>query len=244
MMKIIIKSLRKLLRSLGFEVVRLKREFPCGFYSHRDFEYLITKSEPIIFDVGGNVGQTAKAFLKSFPRGQVHTFEPASKAFEKMSTELAGKDNLIMVNKGLGAKKEERELNLNELDDLNSFLAFGKYSGGVSAGKDICELVTCDDYAKENNITQIDLLKIDTQGFEMEVLKGAKKMLEKGNIEYVFLEVNFLEHYIGQVSFIKLLEFFKDVSYELITIYPLHYENSRASWTNALFRNKASSSNT
>lgn len=114
-----------------------------------------------------------------------------------------------MNNLAVGEKKGNLEFNINAVSGHSSFKKLipnttwiKKRSNTINIDdkkyttkKVNSKIITLDDYASENNITNIDILKIDTQGFEDKVLIGAKKLLKENRIKLIQLELIFSEIY-------------------------------------------------
>ena len=81
----------------------------------------------------------------------------------------------------------------------------------------------------------IDFLKIDTQGYDLQVLKGFKSKLKKKQIKFILCEQNFADLYHDQGKFHDLLIFMEQHCYDLVGIYGCHYINSRISFADILF---------
>lgn len=81
-------------------------------------------------------------------------------------------------------------------------------------------------------------LKIDTQEFELEVLKGAKNLLSEGKIGLQYFEVTFMKMYEDLTSFGELFNFVEKNGCELINIYPIKFRNNKAGWTDVLFKHR------
>lgn len=139
----------------------------------------------IVFDVGANVGEWSETVLKINQEVDLHSFEPSQKTFQRLKEKINQK-NVVLNNIGLGSKKEKKifyiysdESTANSLykRDLNSSLR----------NEDVL-IDTLDNYCLEKNIKQIDFLKIDVEGNEFDVLKGAQNMLKENKIKIVQLE--------------------------------------------------------
>ena len=147
---------------------------------------LIKNRSPIIFDVGANKGQFAREALENSD-GAVYSFEPSQKTFKMMQGSIdnnrhhafnigLGKEQSIMklyydnVASGLAS------LTKRDLDLMNIY--FNK-------SEDV-KIDTIDNFCQKNNISKINLLKIDVEGHELDVLKGATKMFN--NVELVMFE--------------------------------------------------------
>jgi hypothetical protein len=82
-------------------------------------------------------------------------------------------------------------------------------------------------------------LKTDTEGFELNVLKGASETMSRNKIQFVYVEIFFNENYVGQSSFGDIYNFLLENGFELVRFYDVLYTNDGvASKTDALFINK------
>ncbi len=154
----------------------------------------IDGTDPVFVDVGANVGLYSNLLFKNHPQATIWSFEPNPKTFEKLTPRLAS-NTITAINKGLGAN--DAKLTFYDRKDLNGSSAFGSLYKDVI--EDIhqaesieieVEITTLDSYASETGIDSIQLLKIDTEGHELEVLKGAQKLLRNDQIDLIHIEFN------------------------------------------------------
>ena len=181
--------------------------------------FLPTKIEhktPVFFDVGANKGDYSKMLRSAFPEASIFSFEPNPNTFQVLESNLANQSKCI--NKGVG----EKPSTLNLYFDKND-----KTSVQASSDKEILKeiaqtavidqveigVITIDDFANEYNISSIDLLKIDVEGFELEVIDGASNMINSGKVKMIQFEFN-------EVNIIKR-RFLKDF-YDLLPNYSFH----------------------
>jgi FkbM family methyltransferase len=153
------------------------------------------QEDMIIFDVGANVGELTLLFSRFAYKGKVHSFEPSSSAFQKLETicRAANRSNVINNNLALSDKKGslclyiygEEYLSFNSQADR----PFKDYGLDIKPIKtETVTAATVDDYCHERGIRQIDLLKIDVEGAELQVMKGARRMLESKSIKCLTFE--------------------------------------------------------
>jgi FkbM family methyltransferase len=147
----------------------------------------------IIFDVGANVGQYQGALLKglSVKKFNIHCFEPSPSTF-KILKKNTSDSRVILNNTGLGEKKEILPLyRTGELSPLSSLYKKEKgdyYNVESMEEMESVAIGTLDEYCLDNGIKHINLLKMDVEGHELSVLKGAVKMLASGKIERIQFE--------------------------------------------------------
>jgi FkbM family methyltransferase len=232
-MRALRSTLRKWIQSTGYDVHKVPGD--PGRDPYRDIRRLVGPTSSVVFDVGANTGQTTRAILQVLPGACVHAFEPHPAAFESMRR--LNIKNVVLNNCALGAQPGERTLFENMSSDMSSLLPLGEHGWGHVQAKTTVKVSTVDEYCAGHDIPCIDLLKSDTQGFELEVLKGASGMLERNLVHLVYLEINFARLYEGMPRFDALLGFLFDRGFELIALYRVHYLKDRAGWTDGLFIN-------
>lgn len=150
-------------------------------------------SGDIFFDVGANIGfYTLHACDIIGETGQIHAFEPSSKTFKRLTENVSLnhlQDKVIVNNIGLSDKTDEIEINLyaNGYDAWNSFANI--LDKGASE-KEIVKVETLNNYVKNNNIevSKISLIKIDVEGWEIPVIKGATDILKSSNAPVLIVE--------------------------------------------------------
>jgi FkbM family methyltransferase len=144
-----------------------------------------------LFDVGANKGDFTKIILDFFNNNniEVHSFEPSRTAFELLSNNIKS-DKVILNNKGLGKEagvfpfytdfpgSGTASLTKRKLDYLGVDF---DYSEDVS-------IDTLDNYCFANDIKDIDLLKLDVEGHELDVLEGSKETLKRKMIKMISFE--------------------------------------------------------
>jgi len=167
-----------------------------------------------IVDVGAHKGETINFFLKNFNPKKIFSFEASKKNFDILSQKIYKYKNkyphtdLYLENKALGSISELKEFkqmkesssstfaNIN----LNSnYLKKKKFFLGIKENKDLFDvtqikIIPLSDYLKKNSLDEIDLLKIDTEGFEFQILKGVERDLEK------FKLILFEHHYDNMIK--------------------------------------------
>jgi FkbM family methyltransferase len=157
---------------------------------------LISKSNPhLCIDVGANVGDFSESLLKN-TKSRVISFEPLPYAFKKPTLLKSNFPNRIILNNcGVGDKNSFLMLNYSNQNSV--FASFSKevnqidYVKNANTKKIKVKVITLDSYFKKNKIIgNIDLLKIDTEGFEYEVLLGAKGLISQRRIKFIQLEYN------------------------------------------------------
>ena len=139
-------------------------------------------------------------------KSKVIAFEPLPKAFEELSKILKKYPNrLLAINKGVG--NESKEMNIYFGDEKSEHASFSPEVNQVDYVNNVnhlkVEITTLDQWFKDNRVdfNEIDLLKIDTEGFEYEVLVGAKNTIETMRPKFIQIEYNWHQLFKSQSLF-------------------------------------------
>ena len=226
------------IRQLGIEVSRASK---IGMDAFLDMSRFVPDARRL-FDVGANIGQTAKRFRETFPQAEIHCFEPSPSTFERLKESLRSDSQTHVWNCGLGSALATQRLYENtENPDLNSFLPAGPDLWETVAPGPQVPIESIDDFCERLGIETIDVLKTDTQGYDLEVLRGACGMLGGGRVKLLYLEINFARLYEGQASFGEEYDFITNCGFRLLSLYSMHrLSNGLLGWTDALFVHETS----
>lgn len=184
---------------------------------------VVRHNPSICIDIGANRGHYTEALLR-LTNSKVIAFEPLPKAFNSLK-EIQQKfpGRLLAINKGVGDKNTELDLYFGEEDsELASFSKEANnidYVGNRNKNSVRVELITLDSFftaPQYSDILQIDLLKIDAEGYEYEVLSGAQGILKNKKPKFVQIEYNW-HHLFKNHSLFSLASFLQDyVAYQLL----------------------------
>ena len=142
----------------------------------------------VVFDVGANVGEWTKYCLSVVPNLNMHTFEPSKITFKKLKSNT-WPTCVYLNNCGLGERKEQLNLNIaGDGSGMNSIHKRHGVKGVVMETTEVIDIRTLDSYCEEKRIDRINLLKVDVEGHELAVFKGAQKMLSEKRIDCIQFE--------------------------------------------------------
>lgn len=203
---------------------------------------IVGRHAAVIFDVGANIGETAERFAGLFENSIVHAFEPHPGTFKVLEQRALGSRRMHAYNCALGTSKGVLKLHSYENSAINSIHPMST-SGSQYTDGQIVELAAVsvnveaiDAFCLEYHIATIDLLKIDTQGFEMNVLKGARGMLSQKRIRAIVAEVLFVSLYEGQCFADDVMSLMRQFGYKAFGFYDLVYDpKAGMKWGDALF---------
>lgn len=176
-----------------------------------------------VFDIGANIGEWTKLALKIKPDLTVHCFEPSTTTFKILDAQKFG-NNVKCNNLGMSSSPGILDLHIYEDGSgLNSLYSRRGLEDGFQITSPLkierVNLTTIDIYCKDSGIDYIDFLKIDVEGHELQVFKGASGMLSKGKIKYIQFEYGGCNIDSG-VLLKDLFDFFSSYDFTFFKIYP------------------------
>ena len=192
-----------------------------GFQKHVYHNKFITIApDDIVFDVGGNVGIMSLFFAKQASKGQVHSFEPTYYAIEKFKRNLQLNpelSKLITLNQSFVSSESSLKSDLVAYSSwpvVHTMETTHSIHCGVAKNTENVPCITLDDYVEREDICKIDIIKIDTDGHELNVLKGAKQIMKKFHPKIIFeIGIYIMEE--RDISFIDYDELFRKYHYGL-----------------------------
>ena len=145
------------------------------------------------FDVGGNRGYYTSIILSEFNSPTTHVFEPVPRLYNILDNKFGGFDNVTLNN--FGCSDDVGSMSFYEIvapgnedaEGLSSFNYRPVY-GRFNCNEIMVDTIVLDEYINENNITNVDFIKVDTEGHELQVLKGLKNSLDRNIIKYIQIE--------------------------------------------------------
>ena len=162
-----------------------------------------------VFDIGSNKGQFILLIKKLFKDKIFYSFEPIREILEKQKNFFKNKENFFFYNLGIGEKSEKKKFYITNRRDSSSFL---KVEHRIKGNKDYqieeereINIKSLDEIFNQKILLEPILMKIDVQGFELEVLKGSSNILRK--IKYIIIEVSNSEIYSKQPLSNEIIEY-------------------------------------
>ena len=207
---------------------------------------LITKLEiNLIFDVGANEGQFAKKIIENGYKGKIISFEPLNDPYEKLVLKSSKFENWKVEKLSLGSENKNSEINVSNYSLSSSIFPISskhlkakKNSNYTSKQK--TEIKKLDTYIYENKVaSDHSFLKIDTQGYEYNVLGGSVQNLK--NFRIILCELSFKELYIGQKLWTDIINFLEKNNFEIWFLEKgfQSQENGQMLQADCIFVNKA-----
>ena len=196
----------------------------------------------VIFDIGAHTGHVTGKFLGLFPAAALYCFEPDPKTFQQLANRFADEPRVCAVNTAVSSSNGPADFFQNT--DPHASSLFQRNGTGrryyrkdlVMKGTTRTSCVTLDQFADERNITHIDLLKMDAQGAEYDILKGASEILTKQAIDVVATEFFCIPHYENAPLLDSIWSLLRAFAYDIYTLdICKRARNGQARWGDAIF---------
>jgi len=174
------------------------------FYHQRKINKILFKFKlKVVFDIGAHKGEFLQNILTHSKLLKIYAFEPQYEIFQELKKNFNKLKNVFIHNKAMSNIDTRKKLRINLKTSTSTFSKYNKNSywrmfkeflltGSKKSSfikSEIVKTTTLDNFCKKNHIKNIDLLKIDTEGHELEVLFGGKKTL-KNNVKYLLIEIH------------------------------------------------------
>lgn len=215
---------KKLARLCGYEMIRLKKHPSLEAHLEKLIE---AKAINLVLDVGANRGQFAQRLRQQGYRGEIHSFEPVSHSFAAIQRASGGDSNWHVHQLALGAENGEAVINVTEFSELTSFLQFNdfgrkEFEQASIQNQETVQVVTLDKFLaaelpgfRSKNI----LLKMDTQGFDLQVFAGAQQSLDA--IDVLVSELSLTPIYEGMPHYLEVLKIYENAGFAVTGLYPI-----------------------
>lgn len=188
--------------------------------------YLARERVDCVIDAGANVGQFGVDIRRCGYKGAIHSFEPSKSSYERL-LKVSDRDDLWSVhNFGLGAQEAFLPLHLTENAGLSSSIKEQLRRDDIpsayvkTVGDEIVSIKRIDSLEYFEDFKRV-FLKIDTQGYEYEVLLGAESMFPK--ITSALIETSFVETYLDHKTIDEIIKLMQSKNFSLADFFPHSY---------------------
>jgi FkbM family methyltransferase len=185
------------------------------------------KNSNVAFDIGANIGITSIWMAKNSK--MVYAFETELNNLNrfKENVQLNRIENIKLFDQAVSDLPGEAIIHVTE--------GYGHHSlGNIKTSKKIGEqkttTITLDDFCLQNNITQIDILKVDVEGFEINVLKGAVNLFQGKKIKLLIFEISLIPLKSLGRNQEEIFNFLNEVDYQVLNL-----DNSLVDKTKTIF---------
>ena len=236
-----LNKLKRILERITGYWIFQRRHLPVGTDLQVDLRRINLLKSSVVFDVGANIGQTAIYFNKVFPDATIYSFEPVKRSFDELLENTQNFPRVKANHVGFGEHNESLEITLNSNPtSTGNSLKPNLMNTSPDGIKEILSIQRIDTFCEENDIGNIDFLKIDTEGWEIQTLVGASKKIAEGKIKAIICEVGFTNENHRNTPFQMVNEFMANNEYYFYALYDIsHIQLKKGShYGNALFISK------
>jgi len=197
-----------------------------------------------IFDIGASGGQTTAKYSSLFPEATIYSFEPFPESFQKLRRRFEGNSLVKPIQFAVSNKVGKRKFYINQNSATNSLLPTTDdaeyWADSPNAIRSVTTIevavTTIDDFCKQESINEIQILKMDIQGGELNALQGATEKLNERSILLIYTEILFVPIYEGQTLFYEICNLLSGYGYRLFDMYNFaHARNGQIKWGDAIF---------
>lgn len=197
------------------------RKLPRGINVFQDIaDHLPDYKAKIVFDIGANIGQSAKIFSDEFGSPRILCFEPVTTTFRRLEKNVGHLHHICCFQLAFGSSISHGKMVLEGPSDMHFLLGQSSETPNSNAPKtEIANILTIDEFCHTREIDFVSYLKIDTEGGDLDVLNGAKKMLSEQRIDLLQVEAGMNHLNSRHVPFDLISNFLKNHGYFLFGIY-------------------------
>ena len=209
-----------------------------NIHQKRISKFLQNRSIKTIIDVGAHKGEFAQNALQIESVNKIIAFEPQKKIFSLLKEKFYDNDKIVLNNFALSEKVEKRIMKINKMTatstlnhEINNdslyfkFKSFLLYQKNSIIDEEEIDTTTFDAFFNEEIFNENTLLKIDTEGYEIHVLKGSEQKIRE--MKYILIENQFSKMY-KNVNFRDCHDFLRKKNFKLLKKFrfpTLHYED-------------------
>jgi FkbM family methyltransferase len=221
-------------RKLVSRIIKLERIFDTvirgyslmGITNGEGWLPSLLEQEPVIFDVGFHSGESSAEFLQARPKAQIYAFDPSR--YAKVAHEQRfGRDTRVQFH-NLALSNTQGVVTFFDYDNMCNSLAARKEAHSSPPQTYEVLATTLDTVCADNKITTINFLKIDAEGYDLNVIEGARALLLRQDIDIIMFE--FASGWAATKRYLwEADELFKSVPYSMFHMFngflcPFTYE--------------------
>jgi FkbM family methyltransferase len=232
------KVVRKVAAKFGISVRRQSSSEGLNAFADMSKIALPAMNETIL-DVGANCGQTIQEIRRNFSTAPIHAFEPILASYETAKRRVGGFRDVTLVHAAVGAQRSCAVIYSNGTSEVASLR---DTSPSLNKVANPVTVIPLDEYCAHSDIQSIYLLKTDTEGFDLQVLEGASKLIQQQRINFILCEVGFSKSDETHTFFPEVVRTLAACDYVFAHMYDIegfwHLKRFGYTYANALFTRK------
>lgn len=207
-----------------------------------DLRERLASTQAVIVDVGANRGDTIAAFLLRFPEARIWALEPHPKTFDAMASRFSGDGRVKPRKLALSGARGQAIMHSYSnaaINSLSPVAVAGErlIDGPVTAEAPVVvDHLSLGEFLKAESLESVDILKLDTQGHELEILQGHSELLRRGCVKFILAELLFSPLYSKQAQAGQVIYLLESCGFKVFDLYDFVYDTrSGLKWGDALF---------
>jgi FkbM family methyltransferase len=198
-----------------------------GVFPGAEHRFVLSKELNTIVDIGANKGQFALACIEWAPNATVISFEPLPGPSQVFTRLFKHNQNVQLHKFAIGPKHDKVVMHVSAREDSSSLLPIGvqqitAFPGTHESYQSYIELAPLSAFMNSGSIKAPAFLKIDVQGYEMEVLIGCQSLLE--NFNFIYCECSFIELYSGQKLVGDIIKWLENINFSIVGVFNVSYD--------------------
>lgn len=229
---------------LGSTITETARVRERGFLNKNatdDLAARLAVPSPVIVDVGANKGDTVARFVETFPTAGIWALEPHPDTFAGMAQRFAGNPHVRPRRLALSSRAGTSTMHSYSNAAINALSPIAPGAEGLIDGSVVASaavevaLQSLRQFCVDEGLERIDILKLDTQGHELEILQGERELLRSGKVRFILVELLFSPLYATQARAGEVIGLLESCGFKLFDFYDFVYdERSGLKWGDAL----------
>lgn len=171
-----------------------------------------------ILDVGAHVGRVSAELATRFPQCTLHAFEPVPGTFAALQARLRNRGQVFCHPVAVSDRCGEVRMTAVPDSQIN------RITDEQAASKPMVtvETITLDSFLEAHGWPGVGLLKIDAEGFDLHVLRGAREAFARGSIDTFVAECTFNPRGAPHVDAVELMAMSRDLGFQVVAVYSEH----------------------
>jgi FkbM family methyltransferase len=224
-----INKLIKIFQKYYYLKIFLRFGVVAGVEHTKMLNHLKSNDFQTLVDVGANRGQFALVARKHFPNANIVSFEPLKEPAALFRRVFSSDSKVVLHEMAIGPEEKKMAIHVSHNDDSSSLLSITTLQSSLFPGTEeqeirIIEVKPLNAILGAKDILTPALLKIDVQGFELEVLKSSQSLLT--SFQFINIECSFMELYSGQPLAHQIISWLKERNFYLSGVYNLSYDRN------------------
>ena len=194
---------------------------PLGVNPFVDINYYINNfNTEIIFDIGANIGQSATFYREKFPNSKIYSIEPVSESYNQLKINTKNLD-VNCCNLAFGSNEGVVKMAISNISkhSVSNTIVNNIEENNLDCRYEEVNLTTIDKFLIDNSIKHVNYMKVDTEGHDLEAMKGAENALINKSIDFIETELSMNPTNKFHVDYFSMVEYMLKYNYLVFGIY-------------------------